>query len=213
MKRRFTFIALPILLLLGSTYALGYSSIFTVSAVEIIGIKSSVNAGVLKGEKLARIEPRVIASKFENLAWVKKAEVSRNWINGVVSIRILEREPVAIYRGKAFDLDGKTFEPQSGLPTDLVQIEAVDAASALEAINFLTSLDSELRQSLQVIKVQRAGFFDLVLAQDERTVEVKWGLSAENELKTRVYKTIFTLPENSKVTRVDLSAPHAPLVK
>ena len=125
----------------------------------------------------------------------------------------LEREPVAIYRGKAFDLDGKTFEPQSRLPTDLVQIEAVDAASALEAVNFLTSLDSELRQSLQEIKVQRAGFFDLVLAQDERTVEVKWGLSAENELKTRVYKTIFTLPENSKVTRVDLSAPHAPLVK
>ena len=110
-------------------------------------------------------------------------------------------------------MDGKTFEPQSGLPSDLVQIEAEDAASALEAVNFLTSLDSELRQSLQIIKVQRAGSFDLVLAQDERTVEVKWGLSAENELKTRVYKTIFTLPENSKVTRVDLSAPHAPLVK
>ena len=213
MRRRFTFVVVPILLFLLATYALGYSSIFTVSSVEIIGIKSNVNPGVFKGEKLARIEPRFIASKFENLAWVKKAEVSRNWINGVVSIRILEREPVAIYRGKAFDLDGKTFEPQSGLPTDLVQIEAVDAASALEAVNFLTSLDSELRQSLQVIKVQRAGFFDLVLAQDERTVEVKWGLSAENELKTRVYKTIFTLPENSKVTRVDLSAPHAPLVK
>lgn len=213
MRRRFTFVVVPILLFLSATYALGYSSIFTVSSVEIIGINSNVNPGVFKGEKLARIEPRVIAGKFENLAWVKKAEVSRNWINGVVSIRILEREPVAIYRGKAFDLDGKTFDPQNGLPTDLVQIEAVDAASALEAVNFLTTLDSELRQSLQIIKVQRAGFFDLVLAQDERTVEVKWGLSAENELKTRVYKTIFTLPENSKVTRVDLSAPHAPLVK
>jgi len=213
MKRRFTFIALPILLLLGSTYALGYSSIFTVSAVEIVGIKSSVNAGVLKGEKLARIEPRVIASRFENLAWVKKAEVSRNWISGVVTIRILEREAVAIYRGKAFDLEGKTFDPQSGLSSDLVKIEAPDADSALEAVDFLIGLDSQLRQSLIIIKVQRAGSFDLILAQDSRTVEVKWGISIENELKTRVYKAIIALPENSKVTRVDLSAPHAPLVK
>ena len=141
MKRRFAFIALPIFLLLGSTYALGYSSIFTVSSVEILGINSSINPGVLKGEKLARIEPRVIASRFENLAWVKKAEVSRNWISGVVTIQILEREPVAIYNGKAFDMEGKTFDPQSSLPSDLVKIEAADAASALEAVDFLIGLD------------------------------------------------------------------------
>lgn len=213
MKRRFAFIALPIFLLLGSTYALGYSSIFTVSSVEILGINSSINPGVLKGEKLARIEPRVIASRFENLAWVKKAEVSRNWISGVVTIQILEREPVAIYNGKAFDMEGKTFDPQSSLPSDLVKIEAVDAASALEAVDFLIGLDSQLRQSLQKIKVQGSDSFDLSLVQDQRTVEVKWGLGVENELKTRVYTAIIALPENSKVTRVDLSAPHAPLVK
>jgi hypothetical protein len=110
-------------------------------------------------------------------------------------------------------LEGKTFDPQSGLSSDLVKIEATDADSALEAVDFLIGLDSQLRQSLIIIKVQRAGSFDLILAQDSRTVEVKWGISTENELKTRVYKAIIALPENSKVTRVDLSAPHAPLVK
>jgi cell division septal protein FtsQ len=78
MRRRFTLIALPFLVIVGATYALGYSSLFTVSSVEIIGSRLNVNPGVIKGEKLARTQPKVIATKFENLAWVKKAEVSRD---------------------------------------------------------------------------------------------------------------------------------------
>jgi cell division protein FtsQ len=213
MKRRFTFIALPILLIIGATYALGYSSLFTVSSVEIIGAQSTVNPGVVKGEKLARIQPRVIATKFEDLAWVKKAEVSRDWISGKVTIRILERTPVALFNGKAFDAEGNSFQLQSGNSSGLVQIQANDAALALKAVDLLSSLDSQLIQTLQLIKVQGLGSLDLQLAQGERVIDVKWGINSENELKTRVYQAIIALPENKKVTRIDVSAPHAPLVK
>lgn len=213
MKKRFTFIALPILLLAGSAYILGYSTVFTVSNVEIIGIKSAINPGVSKGEKLARIQPRVIATKFENLAWVKNAEVSRNWFNGKVTIRIIERTPIAIYNGKAFDIEGKTFDLQGSGTSELVQIQASDSKSALEAVDLLTVLDSQIKQSLRTVTVQKTGSLDLLLAQDSGTLEIKWGLNSENELKTRVYEEIIALPENNRVTRIDLSAPHAPIVK
>ena len=213
MKKRFTFIALPILLLAGSAYILGYSTVFTVSNVEIIGIKSAINPGVSKGEKLARIQPRVIATKFENLAWVKNAEVSRNWLNGKVTIRIMERTPIAIYNGKAFDIEGKTFDLQGSGTSELVQIQASDTKSALEAVDLLTVLDSQIKQSLRTVTVQKTGSLDLLLAQDSGTLEIKWGLNSENDLKTRVYEEIIALPENNRVTRIDLSAPHAPIVK
>jgi cell division protein FtsQ len=213
MKKRFTFIALPILLLAGSAYLLGYSTVFTVSNVEIIGIKSAINPGVSKGEKLARIQPRVIATKFENLAWVKNAEVSRNWFNGKVTIRIIERTPIAIYNDKAFDIEGKTFDLQGSGTSELVQIQASDSKSALEAVDLLTVLDSQIKQSLRTVTVQKTGSLDLLLAQDSGTLEIKWGLNSENELKTRVYEEIIALPENNRVTRIDLSAPHAPIVK
>ena len=213
MRRRLTFIAVPILIFVGATYALGYSSLFTVSSIEIIGARSTVNPGFIKGEKLARIQPRVIASKFENLAWVKKAEVSRDWISGKVTIRIVERTPVALFNGKAFDAEGESFQLQSGNPSDLIPIQAIDSESALKAVDLLGSLDSQLIQTLQLIKVQGSGSIDLQLAQGERNIEVKWGINSENELKTRVYRAILALPENKKVTRIDVSAPHAPIVK
>ncbi|CAB4646017.1 unannotated protein [freshwater metagenome] len=212
MRRRFTLVALPILMIAGATYALGYSTLFTVSSVEIIGSRSNVNPGVIKGEKLARIQPKVIATKFENLAWVKKAEVSRDWISGKVTVRILERTPVALYNGKAFDVEGKSFQLQNANRSDLIQIQAIDATSALKAVDLINSLDSQLSQTLKSIKVQNSGSLDLQLAQGERILEVKWGINSENELKTRVYQRILALPENNKITKIDLSAPHAPIV-
>ena len=212
MKRRFTLVALPILMIAGATYALGYSTLFTVSSVEIIGSRLNVNPGVMKGEKLARIQPKVIATKFETLAWVKKAEVSRDWISGKVTVRILERTPVALYNGKALDVDGKSFQLQNAKGSDLIQIQAIDATSALKAVDLINSLDSQLSQTLKSIKVQNSGSLDLQLAQGDRILEVKWGINSENELKTRVYQRILALPENNKITKIDLSAPHAPIV-
>jgi cell division protein FtsQ len=212
MRRRFTLVALPILMIAGATYALGYSTLFTVSSVEIIGSRLNINPGVIKGEKLARIQPKVIATKFENLTWVKKAEVSRDWISGKVTVRILERTPVALYNGKAFDVEGKSFQLQNRKTSDLIQIQAIDATSALKAVDLLNSLDSQLSQTLKSIKVQNSGSLELQLAQGDRILEVKWGINSENELKTRVYQRILALPENKKITKIDLSAPHAPIV-
>ena len=118
-----------------------------------------------------------------------------------------------MFNGKAFDAEGNSFQLQSGNSADLVQIQAMDAKSALKAVDLLSSLDSQLSQTLQSIKVQGSGSLDLELAQGDRILEVKWGINSENELKARVYQAILALPENNKITKIDVSAPHAPLVK
>ena len=70
-------------LLVAAAYILGWSTLFTVSSVEIKGSRTQVSSGIIKGQKLARVEPRAIAAKFETLDWVDSAKVSRNWINAV----------------------------------------------------------------------------------------------------------------------------------
>ena len=74
--------SIAIITLAAATYILGYSTFFTVSAVEVIGSTKPINTGITKGQKLARVEPRTVATKLEELDWVESADISRNWING-----------------------------------------------------------------------------------------------------------------------------------
>jgi hypothetical protein len=46
-----------------------------------------------------------------------------------------------------------------------------------------------------------------------RNIKVTWGSTKEIELKVSVYRALIALPENKNIRRVDLSAPHAPIVK
>jgi hypothetical protein len=46
-----------------------------------------------------------------------------------------------------------------------------------------------------------------------KNLEIRWGNDDENELKLKVYKALISLPENASIKRVDVSAPHAPIVK
>jgi hypothetical protein len=66
---------------------------------------------------------------------------------------------------------------------------------------------------LTVVKVRSSG--DLVLEVDNagKNLEIRWGTDSENELKLKVYKALIALPENASIKRVDVSAPHAPIVK
>jgi hypothetical protein len=42
---------------------------------------------------------------------------------------------------------------------------------------------------------------------------VAWGDLTNMSLKVQVFQALIALPENSKITEIDLSAPHAPIVK
>lgn len=199
--------------LAAATYVLGYSSFFTVSSVEVIGSKTAINSGVSIGQKLARVEPRAIAAKFETLDWVESADVSRNWINGKVTIQLTQRTPIAIFNNQVIDSTGKSFQLRSTPSKPLVQIQAGDLQAAISAVEFFTSLPEDLKSALTVVKVRSTGAFVLEINNAGKNLEIRWGTNTDNALKLKVYKALLALPENSAIKRVDVSAPHAPIVK
>ena len=201
------------LLLVGAAYVLGWSTLFTVSSIEIKGSSTQVSTGIVKGQKLARVEPRAVAAQFENLDWVADAKVSRNWINGTVTIDLTERTPIAIYNNKVIDSMGKSFVLRGTPSTQLVQIQAGDLTAATKAVTFFTTLPADLKSALTVVKVRSTGALVLIVNNAGKNLEIRWGIDGENELKLKVYKALIALPENASIKRVDASAPHAPIVK
>ena len=207
-------IALATAIIVGlASYALGWSTLFTVSSVEIKGTDQFLPQNVKVGEKLARVEPRAVASTYENFAFVQDAQVSRNWISGKVTISITTRTPVAIFNNQAIDASGKAFMVKGDLPVALPQIQAGNIEIAVRAVEFMTSLPDEIRSNLKILKVRSTGAYVLEVDVEGRKVEVRWGLATDNELKAKVYQALLAQPENAKLKRMDLSAPHAPIVK
>ncbi len=201
------------LILALAAYALGWSTLFTVSSIEVKGTDQMLPQSIKVGEKLARVEPRAVASTYEKFALVQDAQVSRNWISGKVTISITPRTPVATFNNLAMDDSGKAFVVKGQLPADLPQIQAGSVEIAITAIEFLTSLPDEIRSNLRILKVRSTGAYVMDVDVEGRKVEVRWGFATDNELKAKVYKALLEQPENAKLKRMDLSAPHAPIVK
>ena len=212
MKRKLIAVSV-IALLAGSTYILGYSSFFTVSSVEVIGSNRAINTGITTGQKLARVEPRTVASRLELLDWVESVDISRNWINGKVIVQLNQRTPIATFQNQVIDSTGASFVPQGGKPQGLIEIQAGKIEDATKAVNFFTQLPEELKSTLTVVKVRSSGAFVLITENNGKKLEIRWGTDSENELKLKVYKALIALPENAEIKRVDVSAPHAPIVK
>ncbi len=212
MKRRLI-AGVVVAVMAGATYILGYSTFFTVTSVEVIGSTKPINTGITKGEKLARVEPRAVATKLENLDWVESADVSRNWINGKVVVELKQRTPIATFNNQVIDSTGASFIPQGERPSGLIEIQANGIEAATKAVNFLTELPEELNSTLTVVKVRATGAFVLITENNGKKLDIRWGSNSENELKIKVYKALIALPENADIKRVDVSAPHAPIVK
>jgi len=210
-RRLLLFVGIATLVVIA--YVLGWSSLFTVSSIEVTGSKTQISSGIVKGQKLARVEPRAVAAQIEKLDWVSKAKVTRNWISGKVSIELTERIPVAIYNNTVIDSTGKSFVLRGPPSTNLVQIQAKDLAAAISAVTFFTSLPSDFKSTLTVVKVRNTGALVLLANNAGKNLEIRWGGDSENELKLKVYKALIALPENAVIKRVDVSAPHAPIVK
>ena len=207
-------IALATAIIVGAaSYALGWSTLFTVSSVEVTGTDQRLPQSIKVGEKLARVEPRAVAATYEKFAFVQDAQVSRNWISGKVTISITSRTPVAIFNNQAIDDSGKAFVVKGQLPAALPQIQASSVEIAVTAVEFMKSLPEEIRSNLKILKVRSTGAYVMDVDVQGRKVEVRWGFATENELKAKVYKALLEQPENAKLKRMDLSAPHAPIVK
>ena len=213
MKKKRLIALLAILLLAAASYVLGWSTLFTVSSVEIKGTANYLPITVKTGEKLARVEPRAVAAIYENYDFIRDAKVSRNWLTGKVTITITARTPIAIYNNQAIDELGKAFVIKGPMPASLPTIQAATADAAIAAVDFYSALPQEIKSGMTVLKVRNTGAYVLEVNVGDRIIEVRWGVPTDNALKAKVYKALLAQSENAKIKRMDLSAPHAPIVK
>jgi cell division septal protein FtsQ len=220
MNLRARILVVTLIVFIGLAYLFAWSPVFTVKRIEATGYPLGVSSqsiiarsGVSVGEKLARIEPRSIEKLLDEISWIKAVSVSRNWIKGEVSIALTARKPVGLYRGRAIDSSGTLFEFPGGKPAGLPTVSAATPELGLTAISLFTQLPVDMRDSLISMSAANSSSINSWHREAGRSVKVSWGSAKEIELKVSVYRALLALPENKEIRRVDLSAPHAPIVK
>ena len=204
----------------GLVYLFAWSSIFAVSTVAITGAPTSETektisqiAAISSGQKLARVEPRAIAHRIEDLTWIKSVEISRNWINGEVDIVITPRTPSAYFNGSTMDASGTIFTLPGFEGADLPRVSAPTPELGLSAIELFQSLPEDFKSKVISLSAHNDSNIAMQIALDEREIRVLWGANEKSALKIEVINALVALEENKNIRRIDVSAPHAPIVK
>jgi cell division protein FtsQ len=220
MLRRNRAIALATVIFSGLVYLFAWSPVFTVRSIETAGIPTEVSSQsiiarshILIGAKLSRIEPRAAEKSLSELSWIKQASVSRNWISGKVLVTITPRIAVGLYKGKALDRQGAIFELPGSTPAGLPVVSASTPELGLSAISLFTHLSADIRENLISLNATNESSISSWQEWNGRTIKVMWGSADQVDLKVSVLKALLAQPENKSIKRVDLSAPHAPIVK
>jgi cell division septal protein FtsQ len=212
-------VLISLILISSLTYLLGWSSVFTVKRVEYSGITNPIQisavekkVGKLTGTKLARIEPRQSARSITSLSWVAEAEVSRNWFSSSVTISVTPRVAIGAFAGRYIDSTGTIFDPV-GAPVQVPQLSAPTAEIGLSAATLFASLPQDFRQNITSMSARSTNDFSMIVAGPSRSLTLRFGDADEIDLKIKVFKALIERSENKNISTVDVSAPHAPIVK
>lgn len=233
--RRLFILLLAITLISGSSYLLGWSSVFTVSKITVEGTSSraeifrklsSDSIELAVGSKLARIETRAIKRSIGMLEWIDEVNISRDWFDKSINVSVREKKAVA----KAittknglinFDVSGEIFKPisasqqsiQERLP--LVITEGNDSAQLASVASLLAQMPTQMADlilNLKSISVANSGYIQMETKVNESPLRIDWGLVSDIDLKIEVLNALLKLPENKRIKRVDLSQPELPIV-
>lgn len=224
-SKTFLAITTTVIIFGAGSYLLGWSSLLTINQIEIIGaptsnsekeVAQSLNISV--GDKLARVDARALANRLGTINWIESADISRNWLNGKVAVDLQLRTPVALYTqlGKpqvALDASGVTFQLPGEIPAGLPNVSSSSIASGLIAIEVFTQMPKEFRDGIDRITAASPTNVLINGKFNDRTLQIFWGDSEDTSLKLKVIAALLDLPENKKIRMIDVTAPHAPIVK
>lgn len=220
-RRKAWFAALLVLTLLGaSSYVLGWSSLLSVKKVVVVGAPNASETFAIQhnfqiGEKMARLESQKVSLALKSYTWLDHASISRNWLKGIVTVRVWTRTPIAQFQSHLVDQNGVVFDLPNIDTTHLPTITGTNATSAKFATDLLSALPPIMRTQISGVLVRGNDWAILTIADPSRNknLSIVWGDLTETSLKVKVYQALIALPENVKVTYIDVSAPHAPIVK
>ena len=209
----------------GGSFLLGWSPVFTVRSVTISGAPTQESElavaralEISKGDKLARLDPRALSNRLRSFDWIDNSQVSRNWISGKISISIQTRTPIALYSepGKpqvALDASGKTFATPSDIAQGLPKVSATSVEGGLAAIKLFTELPKSFSEKIDRMSAARIDNFLIYGEFSGQNLRIIWGDRADTDLKVEVISALLQREENKNLRMIDVSAPHAPIVK
>jgi len=220
--RKGTLILFVIAFLGGASYALGWSHLFVVKNVFVFGAPTQFDEQYILGkvpigERLARLNTRAISDELSGLAWLDSSTFRTEWIKGSITVRVTVRKPIATVNRELIDASGALFQLQNFDRSKLPNIEANSHQTQMIAVSLLEQLPISLLKDLTVLSVPGIHSVTLHLVSDtkgaKRNLTIVWGDVTNTPLKVRVYQSLLALTENANITEMDLSAPHAPIVK
>jgi cell division septal protein FtsQ len=207
------------------SYLLGWSPLLSVRSVEITGAPTKESAlaisrslDIADGEKLARVDPRALSNRLRSFDWIESSQVSRNWISGKVFIAIKTREPIALYNepGKpqvVLDSSGNTFATPADIADGLPKVSAKSVDGGLAAIKVFTALPESFSKNIDRMSAARANNFLIYGKFEGQDLRIIWGDGEDTDLKVQVIEALLKRDENKNLRMIDVSAPHAPIVK
>lgn len=215
------------------TYGLGWSNLIAVDSIIISGTQErklvtaqlmTGGSNIKMGEPLARINPRSESNLIEDLEWISSAKISRNWLSGQVSLQITERIPVAVFQ-ESSSTSGPRYLSSNG-----IEFSSPKKFSGLAEINlgqktrserrviaqFVSELSPQLIASLKGLEISAENEVKMESKHNGRSVLINWGAGnsvADLAVKSRVLVALLALPENKKISEVDLSIANSPIVR
>lgn len=211
-------LAVAVVLVVGGTWALFFSSWLTARTVDVTGVStlSTVRiraaAHVPLDRPLARLDLAAIQARVESIGAVEHAEISREWPH-TVHIAITERTPVAVVdRGNGLqqvDESGVLFGSPTHRPAGMPLIKAdpsMDSDALAQAGQVAASLPADLAHRVNYLQLRSADDIVLLL-HDGRTVV--WGSAADSTNKAEVADVLL----RRKVSQVDVSVPGRPTTR
>jgi len=174
------------------------------------------------------MNPKHEENLITDLEWIQSAQVSRNWWSRQVTVSITPKIPIAIFKiaGQApsqpryLASDGSNFSSPQKF-TNLATISLVNRGGNLAAqrriiAGFVGNLPADLIAGLKNLEVTKKG--EILMATDLRKpgFQINWGSANSPEeivVKSNVLKGLLELPENKKISFVDLSLANAPIVE
>ena len=167
---------------------------------------------------MARVDPRALSNRLRSFDWIENSQISRNWISGKVSISITTREPIALYSepGKpqvVLDSSGNTFATPAVIPDGLPKVSAKSVDGGLAAIKVFTALPKSFSKNIDRMSAARTNNFLIYGKFEGQDLRIIWGDGEDTDLKVQVIEALLKREENMNLRMIDVSAPHAPIVK
>lgn len=213
--RPFVIAVLTTALVGGGVWLVYFSSVMTVSGVDVTGnselsaARIEAAARVPRGDQLARVDLTAIQARVENVPAVKEADVSRSWPD-TVTIAIVERVPVAaVDRGtglQAVDDAGVLFNGYAERPKSLPLIRTapdIRSEALAEAARVIAALPAAVANKVNFLDVRSVDRIELSLHDGRR---VLWGSAEQSTQKAEVLAVLL----QRKGEQYDVSVPARP---